>query len=45
MTMDLCGHLIDRNLREAADRIGGTTAARDSSGDMGKAPSTGVVGA
>ena len=28
MTMDLCGHLIDRNLWEAADRIGGTAGAR-----------------
>ncbi len=25
MTMDLYGHLIDRNLRDAADRFGGTT--------------------
>ena len=28
MTMDLYGHLIDRNLWEAADRIGGTAGAR-----------------
>ncbi|GAA2735025.1 hypothetical protein GCM10009867_16420 [Pedococcus aerophilus] len=45
MTMDLYGHLIDQNLWEAAERIGGNTGARDISRDMGKAPSTGVVGA
>jgi integrase len=28
MTMDLYGHLIDRNLWDAAQRIGGTTGAR-----------------
>ena len=28
MTMDLYGHLIDRNLWEAADRVGGATGAR-----------------
>jgi hypothetical protein len=27
MTMDLYGHLIDRNLWDAADRLGGTTGA------------------
>lgn len=45
MTMDLYGYLIDRNLWEAADRIGGTTGARDRVEDNGEAPSTGVVGA
>jgi hypothetical protein len=43
--MDLYGHLIDRNLWDAADRVGGTTGARDPAADNGKAPSTGVVGA
>jgi hypothetical protein len=43
--MDLHGHLIDRNLREAADRVGGLPGARGQSEDNGKAPSTGVVGA
>ncbi|WP_439648816.1 tyrosine-type recombinase/integrase [Kribbella kalugense] len=28
MTMDLYGHLIDQNLRDAARKIGGTTGAR-----------------
>ncbi len=42
MTMDLYGHLIDRNLWEAADRVGGTTGARGPAADSGKAPSTGV---
>jgi hypothetical protein len=27
MTMDLYGHLIDRNLWEAAQKVGGTTGA------------------
>ena len=45
MTMDLYGHLIDRNLWEAADRVGGTTGARGWAEGDGKAPSTGVVGA
>jgi integrase len=27
MPMDLYGHLIDRNLWDAADRLGGTTGA------------------
>ncbi|HSF98405.1 MAG TPA: hypothetical protein VLA55_06905 [Ornithinibacter sp.] len=45
MTMDLYGHVIDRNLWEAADRVGGTTGARGKAEVDGKAPSTGVVGA
>jgi hypothetical protein len=28
MTMDLYGHMIDRNLWDAAQRLGGTTGAR-----------------
>ena len=32
MTMDLYGHLIDRNLWDAADRFGGTTGASSDEG-------------
>ena len=32
MTMDLSGHMIDRNLWDAAQRIGGTTGARPDKG-------------
>ena len=36
---------LDRNLREAADRVGGITGARGHAECDGQAPSTGVVGA
>ena len=42
MTMDLYGHLIDKNLWEAADRVGGTPGARHDRRGSGKAPLTGV---
>ncbi len=29
MTMDLYGHLIDKNLWDAASEVGGTTGARE----------------
>ena len=32
MTMDLYGHMIDRNLWDAAQRLGGTTGARPDEG-------------
>ena len=32
MTMDLYGHMIDRNLWDAAQRIGGTTGTRPDEG-------------
>jgi integrase len=32
MTMDLYGHMIDRNLWDAAQRLGGTTGARTDEG-------------
>jgi hypothetical protein len=32
MTMDLYGHMIDRNLWDAAQRLGGTTGARQDEG-------------
>ena len=32
MTMDLYGHMIDRNLWDAAQRLGGTTGARRDEG-------------
>jgi integrase len=32
MTMDLYGHMIDRNLWDAAQRLGGTTGARPEKG-------------
>jgi integrase len=42
MTMDLYGHLIDQNLGDAADRIGGTTGAQGRESDMQKAPGNDV---
>jgi hypothetical protein len=42
MTMDLYGHMIDRNLWDAAERLGGTTGAwpdegrDDESGGLGE---------
>ena len=42
--MDLYGHMIDRNLRDAARRLGGTTGARpdngpdDEDGTLAKSP-------
>jgi integrase len=36
MTMDLYGHLIDRNLWDAADRFGGTTGASSDEGSDGE---------
>ncbi len=45
MTMDLYGHLIDRNLWDAAERIGGTAGAPESAKGNEKAPSTGAEGA
>jgi len=45
MTMDLYGHLIDQNLWDAAQRVGGTTGAPDENEDMGKAPSSDASGA
>ena len=41
MTMDLYGHLIDRNLWDAADRFGGTTGA---SSDEGPDDERGTLG-
>jgi hypothetical protein len=41
MTMDLYGHLIDRNLWDAADRFGGTTGA---SADQGPKNERGTLG-
>jgi hypothetical protein len=32
MTMDLYGHMIDRNLWDVAQRLGGTTGARPNEG-------------
>jgi hypothetical protein len=32
ITMDLYGHLIDRNLRDAADRLGDTTGPSSDEG-------------
>jgi hypothetical protein len=40
--MDLYGHLIDQNLGDAADRIGGTTGAQGRESDMQKAPGNDV---
>ncbi len=37
MTMDLGGHLIDRKLWEAAERVGGTIGARGHDEGIGKA--------
>jgi hypothetical protein len=45
MTMDLYGHLIDRNLWEAAQKVGGTTGASESVSGKGKAPDSGEKGA
>jgi integrase len=45
MTMEPYGHLIDRYLWDAAERVGGTTGAPGSAKGNGKAPSTGVEGA
>lgn len=42
MTMDLYGHLIDQNLWDAADRIGGKTGARAPDRGMQKAPGSNV---
>jgi integrase len=42
MTMDLYGHLIDQNLWDAADRIGGTTGAHRPGERMQKAPGNDV---
>ena len=36
MTMDLYGHLIDRNLWDAANRFGGTTEASSDEGSGGE---------
>jgi hypothetical protein len=45
MTMDLYGHLIDRNLWEAAQKVGGITGASTASRGKGKAPVSGEKGA
>jgi integrase len=45
MTMDLYGHLIDRNLWEAAQKVGGTTGASTATRGKGKAPDSGEKGA
>ena len=45
MTMDLSGHLIDQNVWDAAQRVGGTTGASDEQEDMGKAPNSDASGA
>lgn len=42
MTMDLYGHLIDQNLWDAADRIGGTSGAYGPQRGMQKAPASDV---
>lgn len=42
MTMDLYGHLIDQNLWDAANRIGGTSGAHKPDRDMQKAPGSDV---
>ncbi|NUO92588.1 MAG: hypothetical protein HOQ18_17445 [Dermatophilaceae bacterium] len=45
MTLDLYGHLIDRNLWEAAQKVGGTTGASDAARGKEKAPDSGEKGA
>ena len=45
MRMDLYGHLIDRNLWEAAQKVGGTTGASEAVAGKGKAPVSGEMGA
>jgi hypothetical protein len=45
MTKDLYGHLIDRNLWEAAQKVGGTTGASGTTEGNGKAPDSGEKGA
>ncbi len=45
MTMDLYGHLIDQNLWDAAQRVGGTTGAPRAHEGMEKAPNSDASGA
>lgn len=45
MTMDLYGHLIDRNLWEAPQKIGGTAGASETLARNGKAPDSHELGA
>ncbi|WP_411285694.1 tyrosine-type recombinase/integrase [Lapillicoccus sp.] len=45
MTMDLSGHLIDQNVWDAVQRVGGTTGASAEQEDMGKAPNSDASGA
>jgi hypothetical protein len=45
MTMDLCGHLIDRNLWEAAQKVRRTAGASETTASKGEAPDSGEKGA
>jgi hypothetical protein len=43
--MDLCGHLIDRNLWEAAQKVRRTAGASETTASKGEAPDSGEKGA
>ncbi len=45
MTVEIHGHLIDRNLWEAAQKVRGTAGVSETTNEQGEAPDSGEKGA